>query len=390
MERDALRNTDALNTLWDDLVLGRAPIGPHAIDRETVDLVERLHALGEAPTRDSARERVWRELQQHQRWKEPDVKTHSLSAYDSVGSPVASDPLPWAPRSSALPARPLIPMRWASARLATAALVLLVLAGSVLTFGPGLPGRQDDTPVLLPAMSGTPAAETVVTETLLDAPVDGLPTGFGTIALLRWTLDPGSRELVFVPLEGPRFFVVESGALTAIEAGTERQLSAGDVYIPAAPDQDVAFRVSGPDEATLLRGLVAESLIPAADGADPVGHRYEFLLESSHFALPGGSGRLVVERLTLPPESALPPQEAGPFVWMEVAEGTLGLTLEGEDLPPGWTTGEEQAARFSIGLPPIPPGTRMSMRNAGDDPLVLYRMTLRPDAAEAAAGTPIP
>src|SRR5918997_6669589 len=116
MECDALRNTDALNTFWDDLVLGRAPIGPHAIDGETVDLVERLHALGEAAAQDSARERVWRDLQQHRRWKESDVHTHSLSVPGITGSPVASGPLPSAPPwPSARPARPPLPMRWAPA-----------------------------------------------------------------------------------------------------------------------------------------------------------------------------------------------------------------------------------------------------------------------------------
>jgi hypothetical protein len=107
--------------------------------------------------------------------------------------------------------------------------------------------------------------------------------------------------------------------------------------------------------------------------------------------LPGGSGRLVAERLTLPTGSALPPYEATPFDWIELAAGTLGLTLEGDNLPEGWTGGEEQAVPAgSLWKTRIAAGTRVTLRNAGDEPLVLYRMTLTPDSTETAAGTPVP
>ncbi|MBA2597712.1 MAG: hypothetical protein H0V00_13900 [Chloroflexia bacterium] len=400
MERDALRHTEALNAFWDDVALGRAPVGPHALDGETVDLVGRLHALGDSPERDSARERVWRDLQRHRRWKEPDVTTRALSPNGIAGSPVGPGLLPWAP-----PARPTVPMRWAPDRLATAVLVLLVLAGSMLVFGPGRPGQQNDTLLVLPSISGTPATpEVVVTETLLDAPAT-LPAGPATFDLTHWTLRPDSpplrvaaRNSLGARREGPIFIVVESGNIVITEAGTEHRLAAGEVYAATDPDQEVAVAADGPEHATaFVVPVLSDSALPIS--YDPKAHVEEFFWSFELDAVAGGAGRLVLERLTLAPSSALPWEEANPLVWTGVRAGTLGLTLEGDQLAVGWTAGQEQHIQGpgplpSAGarpLPSLPAGTRILLRNAGDEPLVLYRLTLTPhDAGASAAGTPGP
>jgi mannose-6-phosphate isomerase-like protein (cupin superfamily) len=314
------------------------------------------------------------------------VKTHSLSVDGIAGSLAPSDLLPWA-----LPARPTVPMRWAPTPLATAVLVLLVLAGSMLVFGPEPPGRQGDTPLVLPAISGTPATpENVVTETLVDVPVDDLPTGIGTAGVERWTLEPGPQPLLFPAQTGPRFFVVEVGEVTATEAGVEHRLAAGDVYFAADPEEEVAIHVSGTETVSLLWGYVPNAQRGAT--RDPEAHDYNWLIDGSFLALPGGSGRLVLEQLTLPPGSALPALEARSLDWFEVGEGTLGVTLEGDDVPVGWPAGEERMFRVGTTTAvPIPPGTRMTLRNAGEDPLILYRLTLTlSDAGTPGAGTPVP
>ena len=69
-----------------------------------------------------------------------------------------------------------------------------------------------------------------------------------------------------------------------------------------------------------------------------------------------------LERLTLPPGSALPPQEAQPWVWTEVGSGVLGLRLEGDKLPFRWKSGAERMFRHGQYLPALPPGTRMTFR----------------------------
>jgi hypothetical protein len=278
-------------------------------------------------------------------------------------------------------------MRQMAVWLATAALVLLVLASSLLVLGPGRPGRQDDAPLLLPALSVTPAAETAVTETLFDAAVDGLPTGWGQSLLVRWTLRPSSQALIFPPTMGAQVFKVESGAVTVTEDGVEHPLAAGEVYVVTNPAQEVAFRLSDTEEATLLRGMVVSSWESAA--ADRFVTSYEHLLENSTSMMPGGSGRLVARQLTLPSGTALAPQEANPLDWFGIGAGTLGLTLEGDALPNAWTAGEEKSLTRESLWPQVPADTRMTLRNASDAPLVLYRMTLMPDGAATSSGTPV-
>jgi DNA-binding beta-propeller fold protein YncE len=236
------------------------------------------------------------------------------------------------------------------------------------------------------ASDGAPAtADAVVRETLFDADVDGLPSGWGEIHLFRWTLEPSEQALVFPPVTGAEFFMVEAGTLTMVQDGMERRLAAGDVYVPADPGQEIAFRLSGAEQAALLKGTVVTSLEMATRG-DPFHQQDEFLLESRSTTLPGGSGRLIAERLTLPPGSALAPYESGAWDWIEFAAGTLALTLDGEEMPDGWTAGEEQTiGPDALWKMQIAAGTRMSMRNAGAEPLILYRMTLMPDVAGTSA-----
>jgi hypothetical protein len=72
------------------------------------------------------------------------------------------------------------------------------------------------------------------------------------------------------------------------------------------------------------------------------------------------------------------------------------MTLEGEQLPFRWKSGAERTFRRGQYLPALQPGTRMALRNAEDDPLVLYRLTIAPvdssatTAGTASASTPVP
>ena len=282
--------------------------------------------------------------------------------------------------------------RWAPVHFATAALLLLGLIGTVLIASPQRFAWPQNAPVFLPAISGTPTtSETVVTETLVDVPVDDLPTGLGTAAVLRWTLEPGPRPLVLPAQDGPRFVVVESGEVTVTEAEREHHLSAGDVYFAADPEEDLRINVRGSESAVLYRGYVAKAWQAAS--WDTPAQQFVWLIEVDIDELPGGSGRLILEQLTLPAGSALPPLEASPWVWFEVEESTLGVTLEGEELPVGWTEGKERTlgAGSSLVLGVVPAGTPMTLRNAGDGPLVLYRLALTPnDVGAAGTGTPAP
>jgi hypothetical protein len=373
----------ALRRYWDEIARGE-PATPDDLDPNLAALIRRLHTLPDVPPPDPTFARRLRESLMH-------ATTTPLPLTDprsSLGPNGQSAP---SVRRPILSTAPVSPVRWAPAHLVTALLVMLVLIGSFLAIGPGQPGPREDIPAFLPAVSGTPAVpHPVVTETLFDATVDGLPTGTGTAGVVRWTLKPGPQSLLFPAHNGLRFFVVEAGEVTATEAGVERQLAAGDIYVAADPEEEVAIRVSGPEPVSLLRGFVS-NLQREASRDHPEAHDDLWLIEGTFLALPGGSGRLVLEQLTLPPGSALPALEARSSDWFEVGEGTLGVTLEGDDVPVGWPAGEERLFRFgTVTAVPIPPGTRMTLRNAGEDPLVLYRMTLTPDAAGTAAGTQVP
>jgi hypothetical protein len=89
----------------------------------------------------------------------------------------------------------------------------------------------------------------------------------------------------------------------------------------------------------------------------------------------------VLDQLTLSAGSALPPLQAKPWVLTEVGSGTLGLTLEGEELPFRWQSGAERKFQRGQALPALRPDTQTTFRNVGDDPLVLYRLSLMPETS---------
>jgi hypothetical protein len=287
--------------------------------------------------------------------------------------------------------------RRALAQLATAALIVLTLAGSFFAVRHS---SLQDRSAILPPISGTPATpEAVRTETLIDTTIDNLPAGHAIVSSRLWTLRPSPEPMVVPPLGGPSIFVVESGAIEAMVDGVEQQLTPGQsLRLPG--DREATIRAVGDEQATAFDIDFLPSFSGAGralgeapnDGStwvyDPVDYTADFLTSASPDALPGGSARLVFERLTLPPGSALPSSLPDPLAWTGVAEGVLGLTLDGERLPFRWQPGDERTFRHGQKLPPVQPGTRMTMRNAGAEPLTLYRLALVPDAVGTPPATP--
>jgi hypothetical protein len=198
--------------------------------------------------------------------------------------------------------------------------------------------------------------------------------------------------------------VVASGEITATQNGVETQLAAGELFGPADQDRGLSLRVNGPEEAiALVVSLQGPSGSVCFWARDPLVHM-DVLIQGPAGALPGGSSRLILERLTLPLGSTLPPYQASPQVWTGVESGVLGLTLAGQT-PFLWESGQERAIRPGQPWPQIPyspenpliiGGTEMKLRNAGDDPLVLYRLMLVPGTGDSSAtvtalgGTPLP
>jgi hypothetical protein len=271
-----------------------------------------------------------------------------------------------------------------ASRLAAVALVALVLS-----VGTPVPTW---TPTSLAMNQNSKPA----TETLLDVRIDGLPTGLAKVAVERWTLRPGPRALTIPAIDGPLFIVLESGEVTATEAGTEHRLVVREPFAPADRDHEVELRPSGPETAVAwvvsLNGRLDDS-IPRDLGSHTLARFVAFATE----AFPGGSGRLVLERLTLPPGSALSPVEVSALMWVGIGEGAVGVILKGRT-PVSWESGRGRIIQAGQPWPYIPTpmdnplmpgGTQMTLRNASAGKiLVLYRLTLTPGADDtSAAGT---
>jgi hypothetical protein len=279
--------------------------------------------------------------------------------------------------------------------------VLLTTVASFLVLSPGRMEPKHRPPALIRAISGTPAvSRSVATDTILNITTDALPAGHASVGVRSWTLRPSPQALTMPPLSGPAFVTVAAGAITATVEGVEQRLTAGQ-HLSLTGDTATTFRAAGVEEASVFELSTVPSFTAAGRGLgetsvdvptwvyDPVAYTVEYLITASPDGLPGGPSHLILDRLTLPPGSTLPPQEAGPLIWTEVREGVLGLTLEGERLPFRWTSGEERTFRLRQALPITQPGTQMTLRNAGDDPLVLYRLTLAP-SEERASNAPAP
>lgn len=377
------RYGDELEHAWDAIARGDAPVTD--LDAWLVETLREVHARDHADVPDATFLHDLRE-------------ELMLDRAISTTSPVSHLQMPNG-RSAFVPAptmRRVAPQshRRSLGQFATAAIIVLALIGSFFAFGGGRLQRQAQAPVFLPAISGTPETlEPVQIETLLDATTGTLPKEAGIIVFKRLILQPSPKALVVLPLTGPVFVMVASGELTATTAGSERHLVAGDSFSPADPGQETALRATGPDEALVyLVYLQRGPDLPFP--RDPTIHSLDVLINVATDASLECPCRLVLERYTVSPGNALGPQKADPLAWFALEKGELGLTLEGDRLPYTFESGQERT--FSVGqylpIDMVAPGTPMTLRNAGDAPLVLYRLTLvpgetgSPTAARPAAG----
>src|SRR3954453_4053346 len=232
MERSDLQRSERLNRFWDEQVLGRAPEDPVGIDGDAAALIERPQALGDPPALDSARDRVWRDLQQHPQWKEQIVETSTLSLNEATRLPVTNH-TPWSLSGpGAAPRRDWwLPSSRARSQLATAALLLLTLVTSVVAFGRlrGAPGEQ---PASLPALLATPPSEvsleTVFATTLPAALIPPVP-GDRTFDIWSAVLAPGERVPIPGQSPGPQITYVVAGELTVRVEGPWQVFRGADI-----------------------------------------------------------------------------------------------------------------------------------------------------------------
>jgi hypothetical protein len=354
------------------------------VDDGDADVIERLWHYSAPPAAGQARERVWRRLPQHT-LANGKAGARTLTAIATPELTAAREG-----RAADYPSPVRSRPRWLVAQLATAAVILLTLAGSLFALGPLRPDRQAKQPAVLPAI----LAPAVDAETILDITMDIPFAGRAFIGVEAWTLRPSPTAVSMPPLGGPSIIAVEHGTLAATVKGVEQQLAQGE-HLVLSGSERARFSAEGSQDAKAFAVYIAPSatrvertLAPDDNESwayDPVIFASDRNIWTTTDVLTRGSSRIVLERFTLPPGSALPPQQASPLVWTEVSDGVLGMTLQGERLPFRWKPGQEQTYRDGQNLPPIAPGTTMIFRNAGDTPLVLYRLTISPLLMEEAA-----
>jgi hypothetical protein len=158
--------------------------------------------------------------------------------------------------------------------------------------------------------------------------------------------------------------------------GTERDLAPGDGLVVAAGQELVLLNADGPT-ASALRGLATTGF--SHEEYDRASISRQIALDTeAHEALPSGASRIVFERMTLHAGTTLLIEPATGQDWVGVAAGHLGLTLVGDSLPGSWQSGREREFAAGDKLPGLVPGTHVTLRNVGDDPLVLLRLRVMP------------
>ena len=280
---------------------------------------------------------------------------------------------PVAPRS--LPQLSSSRPHWALTQLATGALVLLTLVGSFLAFGPGRPGQSPSAPAFIPAFSVTPAtAETdgVATTPLLDVTIPAISGDAAYVAIERYTV-PAATTLHADLRRGrvPAVFFMEEGALQiraisvpdpvrviraggvaseeAIATGESTALAAGDAVI-VPEDGNVDLMNMAPERALALYLLEPANVFPAGDPT--------VSLETL-----GGNVRnltapliLSLRRFTLAPQTSLPGADA-PDVEQIAIPVDPDRVMDARSSSDG------------------------ALRNAGDEPLEAYVLTVTSRAA---------
>jgi hypothetical protein len=372
---------DRLAQAWEAIRRGE-PL-PADLDAWLVETLHDLHARDHVPPLDPTFVRTLREDL---------MSDFSLTAGTSVEDLIVPNghvavlprPTPW------LPAAGPRSRHWSLGQLAKAAIILLTLISSVVAFGPGLLSRQEQQPAFLPAINATPEAiEGVSTETLLDTTISALPTGKNLVIFKRLILQPSPKSLTVLPLTGPVFMTVASGELTATTDGTEHRLAAGDRFSPEDPEQETDLRATG-TEAAVVYLVYFQHGPDLPFPRDVAIHDLQVLVGGRTDEGVACPCRLVLEQVTVLPGAALPPQVADPLTWFAFEQGEVGLTGEGDRLP--YPLKSEKERTFHVGeyvpIDRMRPGTVMTLRNVGDDPLILDRLTLTP--AETGASTPTP
>lgn len=362
--------SERLSRFWDELVAGVVE-QPRDLDPALAETVRKLRALHRPPAIDPAfQRRLGEQLLGPVAPPGAAPGPQPRRPADLTASPALNGHVPTRAWGTVVvrPDR----RRWLVVQLATAAVLALVLVGSLVVLRTV---RQDaDT-----TRNVLDAAHAPAVETLVDATIENPQAGWTPLSIERWTFQPGAATLSIAPVDGPQWLVAERGTLVVTTDGVAHDLvQGGALVVPAG--QTLMIRNPGRDEVSLLRGLAAAAFVYEDYPRQAIA-KQPALETQAHPALPPGSSRLVFERLTLLSGTTLLLEPATGQDWLAVTSGRLGLTLLGDGLPLNWQSGREREVTAGQSLPALVPGTRVTLRNVGEEPLVLLRLRVLPAAA---------
>ncbi|MFN8591913.1 MAG: hypothetical protein U0031_10690 [Thermomicrobiales bacterium] len=384
---DELAYERDLNHFWNAVVTGAAA-DPVALDPADIALVRRMHqAVNDFDSRPTA-ERNWEDVLARIAAGSP-PEGMMLTAKSIAPGRIVRSPDGRLPSASVLV--PQTPRDWsmrtAGSILATAALVVFVVIGSLFAGGP-LRHRFLDALVAIPAISGSPTAVTgVTTQLLLDQHDVPLTPGHGSITLMIVQLEPGVsyQEPGY---HGTFLFAVEEGSVEIQLSGGAQNLSVGDQYVGVTTHGSTITNTG-----TSPAQVYQLELNDAATEPETIGYAFSDPTRgctntpiSTSATFPPEASRVTVERLTLQPGASLPPQIANGWDWIGIGAGRLGVKLAGDHLPFRWKSGSERTFGIGQQMPPISADTEVILRNADDQPLTLYRLVIIP----ASTATPPP
>jgi mannose-6-phosphate isomerase-like protein (cupin superfamily) len=365
-----------LDRYWDSLAVGERAPSTEPPDGETADLIDRLWAFGAPPDPDVARERVWRRLQQHREREERGMDARAHLEFLNLA--------PWRPnradgQTAPRPAPGGGQAWWRSmtGQLATAALLVLALVGGFVTFAPGRPGQESHDSTMIPALSAPPAAsetDGVATTLLLDVVIPTISQERAWVQFDHFTFP--AATMVDVDMRGggvPEVFYVVDGALKvqAVEGPQPvRVIWAGGVKAEESLMSGASVTVAAGDAVIVPENGVAKLMNMSAEPANAL-----LLLVPSNVDLPINS--------TIGYESLIGS--------IRTVSAPLALTLEQATLAPGAAFPGLDAANVDREVVPLDPvrvmdariGSNGSLRNAGDEPLEAYVLTVT-------SGTPVP
>ena len=276
----------------------------------------------------------------------------------------------------------------ALAQVTTAALLVLTLAAGYAAIR------------LRPEAGGDrPASPEWASTLLLRVNLEALPAGSVGARLERWSFPAEANESRAVAPSLPMLLYVEAGRLTAtVEAGATvtratavkraaapvppgypAGLRTGDLLVVPAGAR-FALRHDGPVSPTVLVVVLAPAAEPEPAAFAPPGVSARTLGTGTLTGFPGGPGSVALRRLAVAPTAAIPVETAAGPEMLVVEAGVAGLRQgpRGAEVTRG-AGGDASTV--------VPAGTLLALRNAGDEPLGLLRLTIAAMATVEAAPT---